>query len=131
MKGLNRMREKNTFTASEGAIVKFSMVCEDLQLSSPKSEHYLRGNKGRKTEHRPSSQTSQPTQSSSPQTHTTNQASPLGTEQALNIAYPKEEKRTTTCLISDPGYHSQNALASNKQKQSQTYQNTCRTTRAL
>jgi hypothetical protein len=43
----------------------------------------------------------------------------------------KEEKRTTTCLKSDPGYHSQNALASNKQKPSQTYQNTCRTTRAL
>ena len=54
----------STLTANEGVVFKFSVVCEDLQLSSPKSEHYLHGNKGRKTEHRPSSRTSQLTQPS-------------------------------------------------------------------
>jgi hypothetical protein len=65
---------ESTLTANEGAMFKFSVVCEDLQLSSSKSEHYLHGNKGRKTEHRSSRQTSQPTQPSSAQPHTTNQA---------------------------------------------------------
>lgn len=84
---------ESTFTANEGAIfLKFSAVCEDLQLSSPKSEHYLHGNKGRETEHRPSSQTSQPTQPSSTQPHTTNQAPLLGREQALNIVYTMKRR---------------------------------------
>ncbi len=105
---------------AKGTFVKFTMACEDLQLSSPRTNTSTTPPGNNSRENRASSLGVRPSQSTkvvlSPQPHTTKTTRFSARDRASpdKSIYEEREEDGPHVSQSNPGYHSQNALASNR-----------------